>query len=130
MKVALLACCALLVTVSATGGDPAWTSRYVMVTATGYDPGVQCCGKYADGKTATNTNAWCPGVAVDPTVIPLGARLDIPGYPRSSGTWILADDVGSAIVGKTIDVRFKTRKEALKWGRKKLRVRVWVRVRE
>lgn len=80
-----------------------------------------CCGASADGKTATGRSAALKGVAVDPKLIPLGSRLDIPGY----GNWQLADDVGGAIKGKHIDIRFKTHKEAKKWGTRKLKIRVW-----
>lgn len=101
---------------------------WLILIVSAYCPCSICCGKSADGKTATGRDANLPGVAVDKTVIPLGSRLDIPGYNRGSngnGSWILADDTGKVIKGFRIDVRFETHKEALEWGRKKLRVRVW-----
>ena len=52
------------------------------VKATGYCPCSICCGKYADGKTATWRDAQKAGVAVDPKVIPLGSHIDIPGCLR------------------------------------------------
>ncbi|RYL92697.1 peptidoglycan-binding protein LysM [Sporolactobacillus sp. THM7-4] len=59
-------------------------------------------------------------IAVDPRVIPLGSKVKIPGY----GTAI-ARDTGRAIKGKVIDVHFKSRHQALKWGRKHLKITVY-----
>jgi len=89
---------------------------------TAYDPGACCCGIYADGVTATgrDTSVHPYGVAVDPSAIPLGSFLLI------EGVGILeADDVGGAIKGRKIDIRMKTHKEALVFGRKN--VHVWRR---
>lgn len=97
---------------------------YIRVRVTAYCPCEKCCGKYADGKTATGRNAYKPGVAVDPKVISLGSRLDIPGYHN----WVLADDVGGAIKGKHVDVRLKNHKKALTWARSHqdyMTIRVW-----
>jgi 3D (Asp-Asp-Asp) domain-containing protein len=94
-------------------------SHYKWVLVTGYCPCHKCTD--GDGITSTNTTAWRRGVAVDPLVIKQKARIDIPGY----GNWVLADDVGGAIVGDHIDVRFMTHWEAKRWGRQWLRVRIW-----
>ncbi|MBD3408512.1 MAG: hypothetical protein GF411_20480 [Candidatus Lokiarchaeota archaeon] len=107
-----------------------YESRLVQVVSTGYCPCSICCGKDADGKTCTGRDAYLEGVAVDPSIIALGSRIDIPGYNRgsnSNGSWILADDVGGAIKGHRIDVRFKTHGEAKKWGKKKIKIRVWTK---
>jgi len=98
-----------------------WQPEYMTVRATAYCPCSKCCGEDADGYTATMRDAKLKGVAIDKRLIPLGSRLDIPGY----GNWVLADDVGGAIKGNRIDVRFKTHQEALNWGVKTLRIRVW-----
>lgn len=110
-----------------------WTARRVKVRATAYCPCSKCCGKHADGKTATGRDAYKAGIAVDSSVIPLGSRVDIPGHNRGSngnGSWILADDTGGAIKGRRIDVRFKTHKEALEWGVKNITIRVWSKRRD
>ena len=109
------------------GADRPWKSKYVLLTVTAYCPNSCCCGDSADGITATGRNAYRPGVAVDPEIIPLGAHLDIPIYGDMRGWWTLADDVGGRVKGNTIDVRMKTHEEAVQWGRKRLRVRVWSR---
>jgi peptidoglycan DL-endopeptidase CwlO len=78
--------------------------RTLTVVATGYSMG---------GHTATGAPAGWGVVAVDPSVIPLGTRLSIPGY--GSG---VAADTGSAIQGATIDLWFRTVAEARAWGRR------------
>lgn len=50
-------------------------------------------------------------IAVDPSVIPLGTRLYIPGYG-----YAVADDIGGAIKGNKIDLAFESRSEALQFG--------------
>ena len=103
-------------------------SYHLFVKATAYCPCSRCCGKGSPGITKRGTDAWKPGVAVDRNVIPLGSHIDIPGYkrgPNKNGSWILCDDIGGAIEGNEIDVRFKTHREALKWGEKNIKIRVW-----
>jgi len=103
-----------------------YVSRLLEVIATAYCPCIICCGEYSDGITSTGRDASLPGVAVDPKIIRLGSRMDIPGYGRgNNGSWILVDDVGEAIKGNKIDVRFDTHREAKKWGRKKITIRIW-----
>ena len=100
-----------------------WEEKTMRVRVTAYDPG-RCCTPGL-GVTKTGRSAYSQGVAVDPKVIPLGSRLDIPGY----GSWILADDTGSRIKGKKLDVRFLDHSTAKEWGDPWLTVRVWVRKR-
>lgn len=56
-------------------------------------------------------------VAVDPSVIPLGTRLFIPGYG-----YAIADDIGGAIKGNRIDLAFDSHSEAMQFGRQKVTV--------
>jgi 3D (Asp-Asp-Asp) domain-containing protein len=74
------------------------------VTATGYS---------MHGHTATGAPVGWGVVAVDPSVIPLGTRMTIPGYGEG-----IAADTGSAIVGSTIDLWFPTLAQARAWGRR------------
>jgi len=114
----------------ANGATPAGTqadfSRQVSTLVTAYCPCAKCCGKYADGKTATGTDAYTRGAAVAPKLISYGSVLDIPDYGRC-----VADDTGGAMRNAAkrgeyhIDVRFPTHKEALAWGRKRLTVTIW-----
>lgn len=96
---------------------------------TGYTPGEESCGPYADGFTSTMTNAWSPwGVAADPTHLPYGALVFIPGVGYRE-----VDDTGSAMrkawrsKGEThIDLRFQDLKSAVNWGVKHLTVHVFL----
>lgn len=96
------------------GGD--WRHPRTMI-ATGYDPGPRSCGRYASGRTATGAIARKGVVAVDDRVIPMGARLYIPGYG-----FAVAADRGSAIKGNRIDLCFDSYREAMRWGRRKVQV--------
>jgi 3D (Asp-Asp-Asp) domain-containing protein/peptidoglycan hydrolase CwlO-like protein len=72
------------------------------VTATGYA---------FQGHTATGAPTGWGVVAVDPSVIPLGTRMTIPGYGEG-----IAADTGSAIQGSRIDLWFPTVAQARAWG--------------
>jgi 3D (Asp-Asp-Asp) domain-containing protein len=91
----------------------------LMMEATGYDPGPRSCGRYSSGCTAIGMRAGKGVVAVDPRVIPLGTRLYIEGYGAA-----VAGDVGSAIKGRRIDLGFGTFSEAMRWGRRTVRVQI------
>jgi 3D (Asp-Asp-Asp) domain-containing protein len=65
------------------------------------------------GTTAVGIQTQPGIVAVDPTVIPLGAKMSIPGYGDG-----VAADTGSAVKGAIIDVWFPTIEEARAWGRR------------
>lgn len=58
-------------------------------------------------------------IAVDPSVIPLGSTVYIPGY----GTFV-AGDTGSAIVGNRIDVHMSDLNAAYNFGRQTLEVQI------
>jgi peptidoglycan DL-endopeptidase CwlO len=72
------------------------------------------------GRTATGRTAGWGSVAVDPSVIPLGSRLRIPGYGFG-----VASDVGSAIQGARIDVWFPTESQALEWGNRVVTIAIY-----
>ncbi|MDZ4180700.1 MAG: 3D domain-containing protein, partial [Coriobacteriia bacterium] len=85
------------------------------VTTTAYAPGVDGVGT----RTATGARAGYGIIAVDPSVIPLGTRLYIPGYGYG-----VAADTGGAIKGAKIDLCFDTRAEAIAWGRRTVTITV------
>lgn len=72
------------------------------------------------GRTATGSPVGWGSVAVDPSVIPLGSRLRIPGYGFG-----VASDVGGAIQGARIDVWFPTEAQALAWGNRVVTITVY-----
>jgi peptidoglycan DL-endopeptidase CwlO len=63
------------------------------------------------GSTATGLPVGPGIVAVDPTVIPFGTHMTIPGYGEG-----VAADTGSAIQGARIDVWVPTEAQAQQWG--------------
>ena len=65
------------------------------------------------GTTATGLPVGQGLCAVDPSVIPLGTRFDVPGYGSC-----LAADTGSAVVGARVDVWVPTEAAAIAWGRR------------
>lgn len=88
-----------------------------IVTATAYEPSEVSCGKYADGFTSIGLKAGPGIIAVDPRVIPMRTKVYVEGYG-----YAIAGDVGSAIKGNRIDVCFDTVREALNFGRRKVRI--------
>jgi 3D (Asp-Asp-Asp) domain-containing protein len=88
-----------------------------MVLATAYEPSEVSCGDSADGLTAIGLKAGPGIVAVDPRVIPLRSKVYVEGYG-----YAIAGDVGGAIKGNRIDVCFYTVREALNYGRQRVRI--------
>lgn len=78
--------------------------RVLTVSATGYA---------LPGTTATGLPVGWGIVAVDPSVIPLGTKMTIPGYGEA-----VAADTGGAIIGSTIDLWFPSVAQANAWGRR------------
>jgi 3D (Asp-Asp-Asp) domain-containing protein len=72
------------------------------------------------GKTALGIPVRKGVVAVDPTLIPLGTRMHVPGYGHS-----IAADVGHAIKGRIIDLWFPTTAKARQWGRRTVVITVY-----
>jgi len=74
---------------------------------------VSSTGYCLRGNTATGVPTSHGVIAVDPSVIPLGTRMSVPGYGEG-----VAADTGSAVIGRTIDLWFSTCGEATAWGRR------------
>ena len=56
-------------------------------------------------RAAFRPSRFWKSVAVDPKVIALGSRVYIPAYRHVRGRgWFRAEDVGSAIIGRHLDV--------------------------
>jgi len=112
-------------------------AEIVCMEVTAYCPCKRCCGRYADGRTASGALADHKLIAA-PSKYPFGTVMEVPGYGRAK-----VEDRGGAIRAagerrsgrdgrgtKTlaydrIDVLFPTHQEALKWGRRVLPVKVW-----
>lgn len=77
-------------------------SRKLLVKAYSYTGG---------GTTAMGTRARVGEIAVDPSVIPLGTNVYIPGVGARR-----AEDTGGNIKGNTIDIYMNTQSECINWG--------------
>jgi 3D (Asp-Asp-Asp) domain-containing protein/peptidoglycan hydrolase CwlO-like protein len=84
--------------------------RQLTVSATCYD---------LQGRTATGMPVGPGVVAVDPSVIPLGSRMSIPGYGNG-----VAADTGGGIQGATIDL-WMTPSQCASWGRRTVTITVY-----
>lgn len=84
---------------------------------TAYCPCQKCCGKYANGITASGTVATeGRTIAVDPDKIPYGTRIVMNGH-----TYV-AEECGSGVNGNHIDLFMSSHEKALQWGLKHLEV--------
>ena len=83
-------------------------SRVIRVEATAYSSAEPGMSAY----TALGTVCQHGVIATDPSVIPLGTKVFIPGYG-----YAVAEDTGGAIVGHKIDVAFDTVAECFEFGR-------------
>jgi len=82
--------------------------RSITVVATGYALG---------GRTSTGLPVGWGVAAVDPSVIPLGTHLTVPGYGEA-----VAADVGGAVRGAVVDLWFPSTAQANAWGRRSVTV--------
>lgn len=90
-----------------------------VIVAAGARMTVSSTGYSLPGTTATGLPVGWGIVAVDPSVIPLGTRLSIPGYGEA-----VAADTGSAVRGATIDLWFPSYAQAVAWGRRTLTITI------
>jgi peptidoglycan DL-endopeptidase CwlO len=110
-------------TPAATSAPPAETSdtpspvtapagtRTLIVDAVAY---------HLSGTTASGLPVGVGVIAVDPTVIPLGTRVLVPGYGPA-----VAADVGTAIKGNIIDLWMPTTAQARGWGRRTVTITIY-----
>lgn len=115
----LIATHIMLICVILVGREPeTYETRTMTVTA--YCKGPCCCGKYADGITASGHKIK-PGdkLCAAGKSIPFGTVIDVPGYGRAR-----VEDRGSAIKDNCLDLLFDTHQAALEWGRKTLQVKI------
>jgi 3D (Asp-Asp-Asp) domain-containing protein len=110
----------------------------VSMEVTGYCKCKKCCGwkrtwyfkpvvKGSSGKrkkvgvTASGVKAKTRRTIAADKRYPFGTVMFVPGFGYGR-----VEDRGGAIQGNKIDLFFSSHKEALKWGRQKKTVRVWV----
>lgn len=94
----------------AAAPPPATSGRSLVVSATCYD---------LPGTTATGMPVGWGVVAVDPSVIPLGTRLYVPGYGKG-----VAADVGGGIKGAIVDL-WMPPAQCGSWGRRTVTITIY-----
>jgi len=106
--------------------------RTFIVTA--YCPCARCCGRWADvaphlrrlasgAKLAAVLRAGAGCIAAPPD-IPFGTRIAVPGY--NGGAPATVPDRGGGIRGNRLDVLLPTHAEAVRWGRRRLTVTMYL----
>lgn len=93
---------------SSSSGNPTTDYKQVLhVNATAYSGGTIT----ALGLKAVRNPNGLSTIAVDPSVIPLGSKVYIPGYG-----YAIAADTGGAIKGNKIDLFMNSEQACLSWG--------------
>ena len=81
---------------------------------------VDAVAYHLPGRTASGLPVGVGVIAVDPTVIPLGTRVFVPGYGPG-----VAADVGAAIKGNIIDLWMPSTAAARAWGRRTVTITIY-----
>jgi peptidoglycan DL-endopeptidase CwlO len=81
---------------------------------------VDAVAYHLPGKTASGLPVGVGVIAVDPSVIPLGTRVLVPGYGPA-----VAADVGGAVKGNIIDLWMPSTSKALAWGRRTVTITIY-----
>lgn len=81
---------------------------------------VDAVAYHLPGHTASGLPVGIGVIAVDPTVIPLGTRVFVPGYGPA-----VAADTGTAIKGLIIDLWMPTTAQARAWGRRTVTITIY-----
>ena len=94
------------------------TPAFVEINVSAYCICELCCGRFADGITASGVPA-VGRICAAPPEYPFGTVFDVEGM----GEYVVQDR-GSAIVGNKLDLLFESHADAKKFGRKDLEVRI------
>lgn len=95
------------------------TGRQITVDAVSYSLGYGNDNTWGRGASGMALGPGVKAIAVDPSVIPLGTRVYVPGYGVA-----VAADTGSAIKGNIIDVFMSRYADSLAWGRKTITITI------
>jgi peptidoglycan DL-endopeptidase CwlO len=106
----------VVATPTPASASEAATSVVQTLTA-GRSLGVVATGYALGGRTSTGLAVGWGVAAVDPSTIPLGTHMTVPGYGEA-----VAADVGGAVHGAVIDLWFPTVAQANAWGRRSVTV--------
>jgi len=81
---------------------------------------VDAVAYHLPGRTASGLPVGVGVIAVDPSVIPLGTRVFVPGYGAA-----VAADTGTAIKGNIIDLWMPSTAQAQAWGRRTVTITIY-----
>lgn len=99
-------------------------SKTIEMVATGYAPldpkAIKGMCYSGDPTVTASGKRTTPGITIAaPKHIPFGTWVHLQGIG-----WRRVDDRGKRITGNKIDICFHTRKAALQWGRRKIKVHI------
>lgn len=98
--------------------EVATTEKWIWANVSAYCSCVKCCGK-TNGITASGAKAKANHTIAASSNYKFGTKIEIAGM----GVYIV-EDRGGAIKGNKIDIYFNSHEEALKFGRRNLKIRV------
>lgn len=108
----------------ATGAEPTASAASASSTAATSSGDrtlvVDAVAYHLPGNTASGLPVGMGVIAVDPSVIPLGTRVFVPGYGAA-----VAADTGTAIKGNIIDLWMPSTARARAWGRRTVTITVY-----
>jgi len=93
--------------------------REFMVSASAYTASCKGCSGVTSTGINLKNNPGLKVIAVDPSVIKIGTKVYVEGYG-----YAIAGDTGGAIRGNKIDVFIPNKSDALKWGRKTVKIKI------
>ena len=93
--------------------------REFMVSASAYTASCKGCSGITSTGINLKNNPGLKVIAVDPSVIKIGTKVYVEGYG-----YAIAGDTGGAIRGNKIDVFIPNKSDALKWGRKTVKIKI------
>lgn len=99
--------------------QPEQTTRTVNVEATAYTAFCDGCSGITSTGIDLRANPNKKVIAVDPTIIPLGSTVRVPGYGVA-----VAGDIGGDINGHRIDVFIPGESDAMQFGRREIQVEI------
>jgi 3D (Asp-Asp-Asp) domain-containing protein len=121
----LSACLAFAITGLVCAGQPqkrhdaVRSEQAELYTVTAYCPCKVCCGQWAGGPTASGKMPVVGVTCAGPRRIPFGTRVRIEGL----GERVVQDRLARKYDGR-FDVFFASHKEALRFGKRTLKVRI------
>ncbi len=104
--------------VKTTTTEVATTEKWIWANVSAYCACAKCCGK-TNGITASGAKAKANHTIAAPSTYKFGTKIEIAGM----GVYTV-EDRGGAIKGNKIDIYFNSHAEALKFGRRNLKIRV------